>query len=264
MSSPILLGTILLEPHRWRADLVPLVRASEWVGRASVAGFDGIELWQRHYTDASPEEKAALENLPEPPAVFSTYISFQDTSEAAAQREEVAEAIRRTRASGVKFNLGTDSTKRAEYLRNFREWAATLPPGVELFNECHVGDIADKPRAARQIFDELALPDLGIIIHAFSIEPQGLNAWFEQFPTAIRHIHVQHRHDDGLWYRLERAVADNTAKCQLLHHHGFCGSLTIEFTETVEWGRQNPTSEKNSDALFTHACADLKFLRENL
>ena len=264
MALSVFLGTILVEPHRWRADLAPLVRASNFADRARIAGFDGIELWQRHYTEASPDEKAALESLPEPPAVFSTYISFEDGAEAAAQREEVAEAIHCTRARAVKFNIGTNSQKRSEYLRNFKAWAAQLPPGIELLNECHVGDIADKPQAAREVADELALPNLGIIIHAFSIEPEELNAWFEQFPTAIRHIHVQHRHTDGLWYQLGREAMRNVSQCQLLRQHGFQGSLTLEFTESIRWARENSTLQENADMLFSYACADLKFLRDNL
>jgi sugar phosphate isomerase/epimerase len=264
MPHRILLGTIAIEPHRWRADLPPLVRASAWDNRARLAGFDGLELWQRHFTEADPAEQAALAALPAPLEIFNAYPSFADTPEASASRERSADAIRRTRARAVKFNLGTKPALRADYLRTFTAWAATLPPEITLLNECHGGDIADKPAAARALHDELALPNLALIVHAFSTEEDELRAWFDTFGPAIRHVHVQHRHADGLWRRLDAEPARNAARCRVLRELGFSGTLTVEFTDGVAWGRPDPAREESLEALFAATTADLAFLRQHL
>ncbi len=264
MPHRILLGTVAIEPHRWRADLPPLIRASAWAGRARQAGFDGLELWQRHFTEADPAEQAVLAAQPEPLEIFNAYPSFEDTPEAAATRERIAAAIRTTRARAVKFNLGTKPALRADYLRTFAAWAATLPPDITLLNECHGGDIADKPAAARALHDELALPNLAVIVHAFSTDEAELRAWFDTFGPAVRHVHVQHRHPDGLWRRLDADPARNAARARLLRELGFTGTLTTEFSDGVAWGRPNPAREENPEALFAAATADLAFLRQHL
>ena len=256
MSHPIYFGTVSIEPHRWRPDLPHLVHASAWIPRALEAGFNGYELWQRHYTDASSQEKAALASLASPPAVFSAYLSFEETDEAQTLRDRIGQAIRTTGARAVKFNLGTKPERRPEYVRQFRAWSATLPSTVELLYECHAGDVGDRPDTAQAILDELGLPNLAIIVHAFDISIEKLDGWFDRFPKLIRHIHVQQSHN-GKWQRLDQDAARNKERCLYLRQRGFQGSLTIEFSEGVP-------QEQNPDILFDHVCADLRFLRANL
>jgi sugar phosphate isomerase/epimerase len=99
---PVHLSTINLDPNRWRPDLPPLVRASEWTAPAREAGFSGLELWQRHVLEASAEELAQLGHPPLAPAIFSAYGSFEERPEACALRERIAAAIRDTASCAVK------------------------------------------------------------------------------------------------------------------------------------------------------------------
>lgn len=44
----VLIGTILLEPNRWKPGKLPSFRVSQWLDRFADAGFAGVELWENH------------------------------------------------------------------------------------------------------------------------------------------------------------------------------------------------------------------------
>ena len=57
----VLLGTVALEPNRWRTvdpSGSPVTRLSSWLDQVAAAGFDGLELWERHAT-TDPTEATA-------------------------------------------------------------------------------------------------------------------------------------------------------------------------------------------------------------
>ncbi len=67
------------EPNRWNSP-EPTVRVSEWLDRFRAAGFDGIDLMQRHALGQPEEELEKLERAT-PPVLPSSYcpkaISYQ-------------------------------------------------------------------------------------------------------------------------------------------------------------------------------------------
>ena len=56
--APVLLGTVAIEPNRWTRDVEAssILAVSKWFDVVADAGFDGVELWERHATSASSEE----------------------------------------------------------------------------------------------------------------------------------------------------------------------------------------------------------------
>lgn len=262
-----LLGTIALEPFRW-CELAPLVRVSDWSARAKEAGFEGFELWQRHWLEAPQSERDMIQKFWPATDIFSTYLRFDDAPGAAAQREAVAEAIVASRSKAVKFNLGTDRLLSETYLRRFGEWSLGLPGQVRLLNECHIGDIADTPASAVEILarlDEgLGTDRVGIIVHAF-LEPVAvLEDWLKRLGPRVRHIHVQHRAEDGIWRRLDRDAGRNKDRCRMLIDHGFSGTATVEFTDGTRWNGGKPWPDERPEEMFVAACSDLAFLQAHL
>ncbi len=258
MKHPIYFGSIALESNRWKPECQPSIYFSEWLSRVNQAGFDGIELWQRHYTQGSRAEKERLTSGPNPPAIFNSYATFENTDESRSQRNEIAQAILETRALAVKFNLGTDAFREEEYIAQFREWSETLPSEMALLYECHPGDIGDKPDTAKAILKKINNPNIGIIVHPFCLSPDNLHAWFDCFPDLIRHLHVHQRDEGGVFNLLEFSAEGNEARCRILRQRGFRGTLTVEFTKGTALVREN------ADEIFRNACSDLQFLRSNL
>lgn len=258
MNHPIYFGSIALEPNRWKPECQPSIHFSEWLSRVNHAGFDGIELWQRHYTQGSRTEKERLTSGPNPPAIFNSYATFENTDQSRAQRNEIALAILETRAMAVKFNLGTDFSREEEYIGQFCEWSKNLPAGMRLLYECHPGDIGDKPDSAKTLVKKINNPNIGVIVHPFCITPETLNAWFDCFPNSIRHLHVHQRSEGGLFNLLEFSLEKNETQCKILRQRGFRGTLTVEFTKGTALEREDP------DEIFHNACTDLQFLRSTL
>ena len=85
-SASTYLGTVLLEPNRWAGDRSPAIRISEWGGRIASAGFDGIELWEKHVSMASVQEQAALRAGPLPITIFNSYAPMGAEGETARQQ----------------------------------------------------------------------------------------------------------------------------------------------------------------------------------
>jgi sugar phosphate isomerase/epimerase len=261
----IYLGTILLEPNRWpdRPDAkfslaqrlcrgraaLPAVRVSPWLERAKADGFDGAELWENHALLCDDAEFAKLCATPLPIAVYSSYFGLDDGD--AEWREVAAEAVRRLNASGVKYNFGAEPARREVYLRNLRAWAEMLPPDVRIVCECHLGNLAETPAAAAALLAELGDDRFQATVHL--VESYGkhpLEEWLAALGPRVGHVHTGHLVEKGReWTR--RMVG-------LLRQHNFAGSLTIEFTTGIEWGKPAPDLE----TLYDCAVADLRLLRE--
>lgn len=255
--TPIYLGSILLEPNRWKAGKEPSFRLSEWIPRIREAGFDGIELWENHYLKADEREQAALRALAGYFTVFNTYAGFDTEERMRKEREIAASAIRTLKSEAVKFNVGAKAERQANYLRVTKEWAGTLPASVRLLCECHGGTVLETPEGAARAFTEW--PETAryqVIVHAFSTPPKVLAEWMTRLGPHVTHVHVQVRDaNDGL-LRLDRRPKEIKEALRILKDHGFSGSFTLEFTE----GTSTPTDRP--DALFANALLDLAYLRE--
>jgi len=243
MTSPIYIGSILLERNRWAPGKRPSYRVSDWGERFVQAGFDGVELWENHLLLAPPEEQEVLLRLPCPVRIYNTYVAFDDA--AAPDRQRAAEWIARLGAVGVKYNLGKDPAQRAAEMRNLRAWEAELPATCQLLCECHAGTVLEEPEAARRFFDEAGLTRHGIIVHACGEELDRLRRWLGLFGAEVAHVHVQ-----------TRGETDPLPRLHMLKEAGFRGSFTLEFTR----GTAEP--DENMEALFAEALEDLRFLRE--
>ncbi len=252
-SGKIYIATVLLEKNRWAdgAAQKPTFTVSEWVERFAEAGFDGMELWEKHATLCSPEELAALQASAFPVAIFNSYASMGD--EGAPARERAAQLTASFAARGVKFNVGKDPARRQEYAKNLAEWRSKFPPEVSLLCECHPGTIIEEPSDARAFFDEIGPDGYEVIVHPFS-RVDVLKSWFEQFGPAVTHAHAQVR-DDRKVVRLERKAEVVAEAIGIMREEGYAGSFTLEFAQ----GTGEP--DENVEDLFGNAVADLEFLR---
>jgi len=104
MSSPIYIGTILLERNRWSPGKVPTYQVSEWMDRFKRDGFDGMELWENHAALCSDDELARLEQAPLPVVVFNSYAGLGDGG--LPEREQATRLANRLGARAIKFNVG--------------------------------------------------------------------------------------------------------------------------------------------------------------
>ena len=193
MTGQIYLGTVAIEPNRWglaEPGGHPLTRVSEWLPAIADAGFDGLELWERHATSVPEDELDALVGSDMPVEVFSIYTSWDDPDDSA--RAEAAAWIGRVGAAGVKFNVGSDPDSIADYTERLRRFEAAVPTGARLLCECHFGTVAEDPAVARDMFDTVADTDrLGAIVH---VHPGARDEWSEPLGVLgdrVRHIHVQ-------------------------------------------------------------------------
>lgn len=238
----VLLGTVALEPNRWRRgeaiDLAP------FLDDIAAAGFDGIELWERHLSDAVLAH-------PLPVTIFNTYASFDDADP--ARRRAVASAAEAAGAIGVKFNVGNDPSAVDAYAERVESW---LPPGITPLCECHAGiSVAEDPALAAKLF-AAAGPSVGAIVHTHESEAH-LRTRFAAYGERIRHAHVNFL-DEGRAPRLADRRDDLAATVALLRSLGFDGSWTIEFVEGTSTERDVPA------LLLAQAIEDLGVLREVL
>ena len=252
----IYIGTILLELNRWGSPKTPTYKVSEWLDRFQEAGFDGMELWEYHATLAPPEELALLEATKFPVSVYNTYCDFDDASE--ADRKQAAEMIKRFRADGVKFNVGRDPALRGEYIKNLRNWSASLPEDCRLLCECHGGTIIQEPSDAAKFFNELGRERYQIIVHFPMQNPKMLRKWFSALESSITHAHVQMMGANNKRARLSSNPSHVKEALHIMREEGYSGSFTLEFTE----GTREP--DENMEDLWQAALSDLHFLRENI
>ena len=189
----IFLGTVAIEPNRWglaHPGGHPLTRVSEWLSAITDAGFDGLELWERHARSVPEEELGALVASSVPIRILSCYTSWDDTDD--STRVETAAWVERVGAQGVKFNVGSDPDSIGDYTERLRRFESEVPDGARLLCECHFGTVAEDPVVARDMFDSIADADrLGAIVH---IHPMARDEWSEPLGVLgdrVRHVHAQ-------------------------------------------------------------------------
>ena len=189
----IFLGTVAIEPNRWgmaEPGGHPLTRVSEWLSTIADAGFDGLELWERHARSVPDEELDALLASDIPIRILSCYTSWDDSDDSI--RAETASWIERVGAQGVKFNVGSDPDSVGDYTERLRRFEAEVPNDARLLCECHFGTVAEDPAVARDMFDSVADADrLGAIVH---VHPIARDEWSEPLGVLgdrVRHVHVQ-------------------------------------------------------------------------
>lgn len=250
-----LIGSVCLERNRW-GSRVPSLAVSDWLPRFKADGFDGVELWQFHYTAVDAAEQGRLEQAASLLPIYNSYVGFDDADAAAVARAEAASIAARLGATGIKFNLGGDRQSLDAYRRNLLAWGSTLPASCQLLCECHPGSVLEKVEDAAVFFADLDPHRFGVIVHVGNATADGVAGWFGALGDRVRHLHVQLRGAD-----LDPATpAGRTAldaSFRIVKDHGFDGSVTLEFTRGI--GR-----DENIEALYANACADMRYCREIL
>jgi len=251
MTTPIYIGTILLERNRWSPGKVPTYRVSEWLDRFARDGFDGVELWENHAALCSDDEFVRLEHAPLPVIVFNSYAGMGD--EGLPEREQAARLANRLGASAIKFNTGNVPEDGAEYARNAQAWADAMSRVARMLCECHPGTIMEELTVAQATYASWNDDRFQAIVHAFSEPEEMLIEKMHRFgPRIVTHVHA--------------ALGEHTTETKELVHRrtgilrdmGFAGSFTLEFTEG--------TGEPDEDMETMYGCAlrDLELLRKEL
>lgn len=252
MKRPVYIATVSLERNRW-GSRQPSFAVSDWLPRFAADGFDGVELWENHFLAADAAEQERLVAAAAPVAIFNSYVGFADAD--AAARERAAVAIAYLSARAVKYNVGAEATRLAEYRRNLLAWADRLPPGCRLLCECHPGTVLERVADAAAFFADLDPERFAIIVHVAGAL-DGVGDWFSSFGPRVRHLHMQLRGAET-----DPAVPanrDRMAGCyDWIRAQGYDGSASFEFTRGI--GRQ-----EQIEALYANARADMAFWRERV
>lgn len=255
----MLLGTVALEPNRWGGidrSRCPTVAVSRLLPEILGAGFDGIEVWEGHLTEADPAEVDAVVDGPLPVSVFNSYVGFDDAEPGA--RDDVARWVRRVGSTAVKFNVGNDPGSVGAYGERVGTWLAAMPDHVRLLCECHEGiSVAEDPAVAAAILAAAGPPDrVQAVVHTHE-EPDHLRARFDAYGERITHVHVNFLSRAGA-PRLTDERDRLAERVELLRSLGFAGTWTIEFVHGVLTDRDEP------GALVAQAGDDLAVLRDVL
>jgi sugar phosphate isomerase/epimerase len=249
-----LIGSVCLERNRWGNRRVPSFAVSDWLPRFKADGFDGVELWQFHYTLADDSERVRLTQAAEMLPIYNSYIGFED-ADAPARGEAVA-VIDRLGARGVKYNLGRKPELLPEYRRNLLAWADALPASCRMLCECHPGTVLETPEAAVSFFADLDPERFGVIVHVGNPDTGSVSQWFDAFGQRVCHLHVQCR---SVEFDPEtpagKAALD--ASMAVVKSHGFKGSVTLEFTRGI--GR-----DETIEDLYANVCKDMRYCRRAL
>lgn len=248
----IYLATVCLERNRW-GSRAPSFAVSDWLPRIAADGFDGIELWENHFLTADNAEQARLAAGASPVAVYNSYAGFEDG--AAEARRKAAEAVRQLGALAVKYNLGGDAARRAEYRRNLLAWAGQLPPACRLLCECHSGTALERPEEAAAFFADLAPGRFGVIAHVCG-DPEPVEQWLAALDGRVHHLHVQMR-ETAPDPAVPAGRAQWDACFEAARAHGFAGSAAIEFTRGIG-------PDERMETLYANARTALAFCRERL
>ena len=253
---PPLLGSICLEPNRWKPEAlrVPSFRVSSLSDRLLAAGFSGWELFEDHYFKADAGERAALSASAAPIVIFNTYaIPGIDPDQ---RWEGVVEAVRALgpQVRGVKFNLGKGEPDPRQVGAALR-WANALPEGVVMLCECHPGTWLETPHAAAEAFSAWPEERFSAIVHPVHAEVAPASEWFEFLGGRIAHLHWQARSAGGGFCQLGERPELLTSAAILLGAHQFMGTHTVEFTAGT--GKPGETPEGQ----FEKALSDLASLQ---
>ncbi len=268
MEPTILLGTVAIEPARWddaaagSADTATSppgpITLSTWLDRIEAAGFDGIEIWERHLTAAEDDEVTRILDHPLRIDVFNSYVSLDDPDPSG--RAVVTDWVHRTGSSGIKFNVGNEPSAQGDYAERIAAWLDDLPPTVALLCECHHGiSIAEDPTIAAAIFDAAGPADrLRAIVHTDE-DPDHLRRRFDAYGDRITHVHVNFLDFTTLSAPRLTDIRDRVeSQVALLQSLGFDGSWTIEFSHGVLSEHDEP------GRLLDEASSDLRVMRDVL
>ncbi|MET0903656.1 MAG: hypothetical protein ABWZ52_10490, partial [Acidimicrobiales bacterium] len=223
----VLLGTVALDPNRWgtvtgRREATILL--SPWLEVIDRAGFDGLEVWEPHLSDAGPAERAALLSGPLPTTIVNGYAAFDDTAHLAV----IADLVRASGAVGVKANTGGDPALLDREAAAAAAWLGALPDDVRLLLECHEGTAVadDHDAAARFLAAAGPAHRVQAIVHTHEVADR-VRARFDAYGDRITHVHVNHLDAGGAPALAD--VADLADRIARLRSLGFAGSWTIEF-----------------------------------
>ncbi|NNE74699.1 MAG: sugar phosphate isomerase/epimerase [Acidimicrobiales bacterium] len=256
----IYLGTVAIEPNRWgmaQPGGGATIKLSDWIPAIAEAGFDGIELWERHYHDADAAERARLATAAVPIRVFNTYASWDEPEP--DFRDLAAKTAADLGAFGVKFNVGNDPEQQAAYVDRLAAFVERLPADAAALCECHHGiSIAEDPAVAAAIFDAVGSPRVQAMVHTHE-DPDHLRARFDAYGDRITHVHVNFLDFESGGAPVLAEACDRLAgQITLLRSLGFAGSWTIEFVHGLMTEGDQP------QLLVEQAIADLAVLREVL
>jgi sugar phosphate isomerase/epimerase len=251
-----LLGTVLLEPNRWKNRNQPVLRVAEWLPRIAEAGFEGIELWENHWHCASDSERDAIKTSPVPIAGFNTYPRFDDP----AAETEVNKALAVCEALGaryLKFNVGHQAPQSLDEANaRLKAIASRLPEATELRCECHAGTWLETPEAVSNFIESSPEPPPFVgILHAFAMPIPELIRWLSIPRFNVKEIHVQCIDENGKWVGIARYPNRSCETLRVLSDHGFDGDFTLEFTEGTAAQGNDP------EVLWKNALEDFAFLR---
>ncbi len=253
----VLLGTVAIEPNRWStvdASGAPVTDLVEHSAAIASAGFDGLELWERHLPD-DPDQAAALIRALPPVRILNSYVSFDVSDDAAL--EAVANRVRRCGATAVKFNVGADPTSEPDYVRRVTALVDLLADDVTLLCECHEHtSIAEDRAVAARVLGRIGPPErVGAVVHTHE-SVEHLRRRFDAYGDRIVAVHVNYLDMTTMSVPpLSQRVDDLGIKVELLRSFGFDGSWTLEFVDGILTERDRP------DALIGQASVDLALLR---
>lgn len=255
MPVSVLLSSMLLEPLRWAPGRQVSLRVSDWSDRASIAGFDGWELFENHGLSADEAELAALAEGQMPVTVFHSCAGFEDIG--AEERIAAAAVAQRLGVRALQFNVGKDAGRLEEYRRNVAALVGATAGRPSLWCECESGTLLERPERVLGFLRGFAPVDFDVVVHPFAAGPNETLHWLRLLGPRVRHAHVQMRarNDPGRFI----ALADDAPRAReclaALREGGFDGSLTIECAAPIGGAHDRP------QALFAAACRDLEFLR---
>jgi sugar phosphate isomerase/epimerase len=258
-SPPVLLGTVAIEPNRWgiaKPGGFPVTQVSDWLPAIAAAGFDGLELWERHATFVDEDEVDRILAGPVPVTVFNGYALWDDPDPVA--RDDTARWVRRFGATGVKFNVGNDPTARDAYVERLQRFHEKVDPGVRLLCECHAGTLAEDPAVAAAMFDEVAPTErLQAIVHLGRTPDDAAKHLLDGLGDRVSHVHLSLA-DEGPSTDRASLADDVRSGVELLRSFGFHGSWTIEFAHGLM------TEHDEAGFVLESAIRDLGVLREAL
>jgi hypothetical protein len=226
----VYIATIALEANRHAPGKRPTIRPSAWAERPSIAGFDGMELWENHALLGPREELGMLRTASLPVAIVNTYVEFTDDQKPA--RQHAAQIIQRLGSAGVKYNFGPLLNRRESMCAIF----GSSPGNCRHTRACSVSAMpAASPR----------------IPPGRRSQPSELARWFEHLGTRINHAHV-------FLPRMgrRRQEVGGVEAFHFLESVKYLGSFSIEFVEPL-----NGPGETAAN-LFDKAVADMRWLRE--
>lgn len=260
LGNAVLLGTVAIEPNRWSTidpSGAPVADLAHLADPLAAAGIDGLEVWERHIPTDATDARALADQLP-PIVVLNSYVSFD--SEDATALQTVVGRVDATGTRAVKFNVGNDRSKEADYIQRVSQLRRMLPSEVVLLCECHAHiSIAEEPEVAARLLSSVGPPEsVGAIVHTH--EPvEHIRARFDAYGDRIHHVHVNFLDQSTMTVPV---LADRreelTQKVQLLRELGFDGSWTLEFVEGVLTERDDPA------VMLDRAVEDLAVLHDVL